>query len=90
MFTKQRSSVGANEDQIFLWLYNPLLDLGRFFQFLNPIHSRWDSLDGGSAHRKAVTYTQNNTNRVKAHTDIYALSGIRIHDLSVQASEDGS
>jgi hypothetical protein len=32
------------------------------FQFFNPIHSRKDSLDGGSARRKAATYTQNNTN----------------------------
>jgi hypothetical protein len=37
------------------------------FQFLNPIHSRKDSLDGGSARRKAATYTQNNTNRINAH-----------------------
>jgi hypothetical protein len=29
------------------------------FQFLNPIHSQWDSLDGGSDRRKAATYTQN-------------------------------
>jgi hypothetical protein len=32
------------------------------FQFLNPIHSPLDSLDGESARRKADTYTQNNTN----------------------------
>jgi hypothetical protein len=32
------------------------------FQFLDPIHSRQDSLDGGSARRKASTYTQNKTN----------------------------
>jgi hypothetical protein len=32
------------------------------FQFLNPKHSWLDSLDGGSARRKAATYTQNNTN----------------------------
>jgi hypothetical protein len=31
-------------------------------------------LDGGSARRKAATYTQNNTN-----TDIHALSGIQTH-----------
>jgi hypothetical protein len=29
------------------------------FQFLNPIHSRQDSLEGGSARRKAATYIQN-------------------------------
>jgi hypothetical protein len=27
-------------NSFFLWLYSPLLDPGRFFQFLNPIHSR--------------------------------------------------
>jgi hypothetical protein len=31
------------------------------FHFLNPIHSRSDSLDGGSAHSKATSYTQNIT-----------------------------
>jgi hypothetical protein len=31
------------------------------FQFLNPKHSRQASLDGGSARRKVVTYTQDNT-----------------------------
>jgi hypothetical protein len=31
------------------------------FQFLNPIHSRWDSLDGGSARHKAPTYTHRTT-----------------------------
>jgi hypothetical protein len=35
------------------------------FQFLDPIHSRQDSLDGGSAHRKAGIYTQNNTDTEK-------------------------
>jgi hypothetical protein len=38
-----------------------LVDLGRFFLFLNFIHSWQDSLDGGSARRKAASYTQNNT-----------------------------
>jgi hypothetical protein len=30
-------------------------------RFLNPMHSRYDSLDGGSARHKAATYIQNNT-----------------------------
>jgi hypothetical protein len=38
------------------------VDLGRFFAVSKSIHSRWDSLDGGSASRKAATYTQNNRN----------------------------
>jgi hypothetical protein len=32
------------------------------FQFRNPIHIRQDSLDRGSAHHKAATYTQNSIN----------------------------
>jgi hypothetical protein len=37
-------------------------DLLVALQFLNPIHSQQDSFDGGSARRKAATFTQNNTN----------------------------
>jgi hypothetical protein len=32
------------------------------FQFLDPIYSLYDSLDEGSARRKASAYTQNNAN----------------------------
>jgi hypothetical protein len=39
-----------------------LFGLWPIFQFLNPIYIRKDSLDGGSARRKAATYTQDNTN----------------------------
>jgi hypothetical protein len=45
-------------------------------------------LDGGSARRKAATYTQNNTN-TNAYIDIHASSGIGTHDTSVRADEDG-
>jgi hypothetical protein len=39
----------------------------RLFQFLDPTH-RWEnSLEEGPAHRKSATYTQDNTNRIKAH-----------------------
>jgi hypothetical protein len=60
------------------------------FQFPNPIHSRYDSLKGGSAGRKAATYTQNNTNTEQTHTDIHASSEIRIHDRRVRTGDDGS
>jgi hypothetical protein len=53
------------------------------FQFLDPIHSRWDSLDRGSARRKAANYTQNNT-------DIHASSGIRTHDPGIRAGKKSS
>jgi hypothetical protein len=75
---------------ISLWLYSPFVGPWPFYQFLNCIHSRYDSLDGGSAHLKAAAYTQNNTNTEYTYTDIHALSGIRIHDPSVRASEDSS
>jgi hypothetical protein len=35
--------------------------LGARYQFHDPIHSQYDSLDRGSARRKAATHTQNNT-----------------------------
>jgi hypothetical protein len=50
-----------------LWLYSPLVGPWPLFQFLNSIHSRWDSLDRGSVRHKAATCTQNNTNRINAH-----------------------
>jgi hypothetical protein len=37
-----------------------------FFQFLNSIHSRQYSLDGGSARRKPATYTQQHKHRINA------------------------
>jgi hypothetical protein len=54
-------------------------------------HSRNDFFEGegGPARHKASTYTQYTTNR-KTHTDIYASSGIRTHDLNVWAGADSS
>jgi hypothetical protein len=72
------------------WLYSPLLGADLFFSFVIFLYRRQDSLDGGSARRKAATYTQNNTNIEQTHTDIHALSEIRTHDPSVRASEDSS
>jgi hypothetical protein len=43
------------------------------FQFLGPIHSLQESLDGGSAHRKASTYTRDSTNTVKTQTFMSAV-----------------
>jgi hypothetical protein len=40
-------------------------------------------MDRGSARRKAGTYTQDNTNTEKTHTNIHALSGIWAHDPSI-------
>jgi hypothetical protein len=46
----------------YFWLWSTLLDLGHFFSFLILHTVGKDSLDGGSARRKAATYTQDNTN----------------------------
>jgi hypothetical protein len=54
------------------------------------LYRRQDSLDEWWARRKAATYTQENTNRINAHTDTHALSEIRTHDPSIRASEDNS
>jgi hypothetical protein len=58
------------------------------FQFLNPIHSRCDSFDGGSACRKVAIYTRNNTDTEEMHTDINVQCGNRSHDPSVRTGED--
>jgi hypothetical protein len=47
---------------IIIMAVQPFVGLWPLFQFLDRIHSREDSLDEGSARRKASTYTQNNTN----------------------------
>jgi hypothetical protein len=52
------------------------------FSFLI-LDSRQDSLDGGSARRKAATNTQNKSN-------VHASSGTRTHDPSFRAGEDSS
>jgi hypothetical protein len=57
--------------QLLFSLHMALHRFGPFplFQFLNPIHSRYDSLDGGSASRKAATYTWQHKHRINAHRD---------------------
>jgi hypothetical protein len=61
-----------------------------FLQFLNHIDSRQDSLDGGSAGRKAATYRLNNANTEYRQTIIHVSSRFRTHYPSVWAGEDGS
>jgi hypothetical protein len=41
--------------------YSTSLGPVRYYQFPDRIHSQYDPLDGGSACRKAATYTQDNT-----------------------------
>jgi hypothetical protein len=47
---------------IIIMALQPFVESWPLFQFLHPVHSRYDSLDGESARRKVSTYTQNNTN----------------------------
>jgi hypothetical protein len=54
------------------------------FQVLDPIHSRWDSLDGGSASREVSIYTQNKRTQHRHN----GFSGIGTHDPSFRAIED--
>jgi hypothetical protein len=49
---------------IIIMALQPFVGPWQLSQFLDSIHSRYDSLDGGSARRKASTYTENNTNTV--------------------------
>jgi hypothetical protein len=60
-----------------------------YFCFLI-LGSRQDYLDEWSAWRKASTYTGHHKDRIKAHTDIHALSWIRTQDPIVRASKDSS
>jgi hypothetical protein len=72
---------------IYLWLYSPLLDLGRFFSFLILY------IDGrtvGTRDQPVAKPLPAHTNTEYTHADIHALSGIRTNDPSFRASEDGS
>jgi hypothetical protein len=50
-----------NNNIIIIMALQPFVERWPLFQFLDRIQSRQDSLDGGSAHRKATIYTKNNT-----------------------------
>jgi hypothetical protein len=47
---------------IIIMALQPFVGTWPLFEFLDPIHSRYDSLDAGSTHRKASICTQKNTN----------------------------
>jgi hypothetical protein len=55
---------------------HPLVGPWLRFQFLDPIHSRKDSLDGESARRKVSAYTQYNTDSIntKKKNKLHGLS----------------
>jgi hypothetical protein len=75
---------------VFIVALQPFAGPWPLLKFLDPIHSRWEPLDGGSARRKAATYTQDNTNTEYAYTDILATNGIGTHDPSLRTGEDSS
>jgi hypothetical protein len=62
-----------------------LVDLGRFFSFLIYTQSVGLLGRGISPSQGRYLHTEHNTN----NTDIHASSGIRSHDPSVRAGEDG-
>jgi hypothetical protein len=72
------------------WLHSPLLGLGLFCfiiyftKLVGPLGRLISPSQGRYLHTRQHKY------RVNAHTNIYALSRIRTHDLSVRASEETS
>jgi hypothetical protein len=74
------------------WLYSPLLGPGLLFSFGNNFFTQTVGLLGRviSPSQGRCLHTREHKHIINAHTDIHALSGIRTHDPSVQASEDSS
>jgi hypothetical protein len=73
------------------WLYSPLLGPGLFFSFVILFTQTVRLLGCGiSSSQGRYLHTGQHKHRIKAHTDIQALSGIGTHDSNVRASEDSS
>jgi hypothetical protein len=70
---------------LFPFLYGSLaLWTWPLFQFLNPIHSRYDSLYGDQpVARPRYLHTEQHKHRINALRHIHASSGIPTHDPSV-------
>jgi hypothetical protein len=78
---------------IYLSIYGStvlLLDLGSFFSFVIYTQSVGLLRRGISPSQGRYLLTEEHNHIINAYTNIYVLSGIRIHDPSVQASEDSS
>jgi hypothetical protein len=73
---------------IYLWLYSPLLGLGRFFSFLILYTVGMTPWTGISPSQGRYLHIEQQKHRINA--DIHALSEIRTHDPRVQASEECS
>jgi hypothetical protein len=73
------------------WLYSPLLGPGLYFSFLIFFTQTLGLLGRGiSPSQGRYLHTGKHKHSKNANTDIHALSGIRIYDPSVRASEDSS
>jgi hypothetical protein len=78
-------------ENLFVWLYSPLLSLGSFFSFLIVHKVGRAPWTGISPPQGIYLHTEQHKHRINSHnTDIHALSGIRTHDPTVRASEDSS
>jgi hypothetical protein len=77
---------------LLLWLYSPLLGLGRFFSFLILYAVGRTPWTGDQpVARSLYLHTAQHKHSINAYnTDIYSLCGIRTHDPNVRASEDSS
>jgi hypothetical protein len=73
------------------WFCSPLLGPGLIFS-LAAFFTQTVGLLGQeiSPSQGRYLHTGRHKHRINAHTDIYVLSGIRTHDLSVRAGEDSS
>jgi hypothetical protein len=69
---------------IIIMALQPFVGPSPLFQFLDPIHSGYDSLDGGSARRKASTFTKNNQTQNKRTKTSMPRVGFK---LTIPASE---
>jgi hypothetical protein len=75
--------------RIYLWLYNHLLDLGRFYSFFNLYTvGRTPWMGDQPVSRSLPTHRTAQTQNKRTQTSIiHASSGIRTHDASVWAGE---
>jgi hypothetical protein len=87
---KERMKCLRNVAHIIIRL-QPFVEPWPLFQFLGPIYSRQDSLDGGSAFKGLYLHREQHKHRINArNTDIHFLSRVRTHDPSVRVSKDNS
>jgi hypothetical protein len=72
------------------WHYSPLLGPGPFFSSVIFFTQTVRPLGRVTSPSQGRYSSEQHKHRINAHTDIHALKGIRTHDPSLRASEDGS